>query len=61
MSKRKMQSAKRKEIHAWAIRRREVDMTQLALAYYLLAKRRIEQRKAAELSKDSEAGEGEAA
>ena len=31
-----------KEIRAWGIRRREVDINQLALAYYLLARRRIE-------------------
>ena len=35
----------RKEIRAWGIRRREVDMHQLALAYYLLARIRIEERR----------------
>lgn len=34
--------AQSKEIRAWGIRRREVDINQLALAYYLLARRRIE-------------------
>ena len=33
----------RKEVRAWGVRRTEVDNNQLALAYYLLARRRIEQ------------------
>jgi hypothetical protein len=35
-------NARSKEIRAWGIRRREVDINQLALAYYLLARRRID-------------------
>jgi hypothetical protein len=34
-----------KEIRAWGIRRRQVDINQLALAYYLLARIRIEQQR----------------
>jgi ribosomal protein S6 len=34
-----------KEIRAWGIRRREVDINQLALAYYLLARIRIEEQR----------------
>ncbi len=34
----------RKQIRAWGIRRKEVDTNQLALVYYLLARRRIEER-----------------
>ena len=41
----KRHSSNSKEIHAWGIRRREVDIHQLALAYYLLARQRIEQRR----------------
>lgn len=40
--------AQSKEIRAWGIRRREVDINQLALAYYLLARIRIEEQRQAE-------------
>jgi hypothetical protein len=36
-----------KEIRAWGIRHREVDINQLALAYYLLARIRIEEQRQA--------------
>jgi hypothetical protein len=52
MTRRKA-DARHKEIRAWGIRRKEVDINQLALAYYLLARRRIEQkRQADELADD---------
>lgn len=38
-----------KQVQAWGIKRREVDINQLALAYYLLARRRIEQHKTAQI------------
>jgi hypothetical protein len=34
-----------KQVKAWGIRRREVDIHQLALAYYLLARIRIDQQR----------------
>jgi ribosomal protein S6 len=34
-----------KEIRAWGVRRRTVDINQLALAYYLLARIRIEEQR----------------
>lgn len=37
--------SQQKEVRAWGIRRREVDIHQLALAYYLLARIRIEQQR----------------
>ncbi len=37
-----------KEIRAWGIRRREVDINQLALAYYLLARVRLEEQRQAD-------------
>jgi len=39
--------AQAKEIRAWGIRRRSVDINQLALAYYLLARIRVEQQRQA--------------
>lgn len=43
-----------KEVRAWAVRRRQVDIHQLALAYYLLARIRIErQRQEGSLPVDS--------
>lgn len=50
--------AQSKEIRAWGIRRREVDINQLALAYYLLARIRIEQQRHAE--SDASAAEARA-
>lgn len=44
----KQPKPQQKEIRAWGIRRREVDINQLALAYYLLARTRIEQQRAAD-------------
>ncbi len=50
---RRREDVRRKEIHAWGIKRKDVDINQLALAYYLLARRRIEQkRQAGQLSSD---------
>lgn len=34
-----------KEVRAWGIRREDVDVHQLALAYYLLARKRIEEQR----------------
>lgn len=34
-----------KDIQAWGIRRREIDMDKLALAYYMLARAIIEEQK----------------
>lgn len=48
------QSGRDKEIRAWGIRRREVDIHQLALAYYLLARIRIDEQRRSQ-------SEGEAA
>jgi ribosomal protein S6 len=39
--------ARSKEIRAWGIRRHTVDINQLALAYYLLARIRIEEQRQA--------------
>ncbi len=39
-----------KEIRAWGIRRRKVDINQLALAYYLLARIRIEEQRQSAVS-----------
>ena len=39
--------AQSKEIRAWGIRRHTVDINQLALAYYLLARIRIEEQRQA--------------
>ena len=51
------EGSRSKEIRTWGIRRREVDINQLALAYYLLARIRIdEQRK---LSNSTATGEEE--
>lgn len=36
--------SQRREVRAWGIRRKEVDINQLALAYYLLARRRIDEQ-----------------
>lgn len=46
-----------KEIRAWGIRRHKVDINQLALAYYLLARIRIEEQQ----NVDSQTGAGDAA
>lgn len=40
-------NSRAKEIRAWGIRRRQVDISQLALAYYLLARVRIEEQRKA--------------
>lgn len=37
--------SRQKEVRAWGIRRRQVDINQLALAYYLLARIRLEQQR----------------
>jgi ribosomal protein S6 len=37
--------SQRKEVRAWGVRRRKVDINQLALAYYLLARIRIEEQR----------------
>jgi ribosomal protein S6 len=39
-----------KEIRAWGVRRHEVDINQLALAYYLLARIRIEEQRQSAVS-----------
>jgi hypothetical protein len=39
------QHQQHKQIRAWAVRRKQVDIEQLALAYYLLARIRIEHQK----------------
>ena len=35
-----------KELKAWGVRRREIDMDKLALAYYMLARAIIEEQRA---------------
>jgi hypothetical protein len=53
-------SSRSKEMRVWGIRRREVDINQLALAYYLLARIRIEeQRRTADSSATSDDTEAE--
>ena len=58
MTRRKA-DVRHKDIKAWGVRRKEVDISQLALAYYLLARRRIQQQRQAERltedGRDSEA------
>lgn len=49
-----------KEIRVWGMKRAEVDVHQLALAYYLLARRRIEQRRQAESAVDHADGSPDA-
>lgn len=58
----KRSGSKNKEVRAWGIRRKDVDINQLALAYYLLARRRIEERHERDADDPaSDASEGRAA